>query len=476
MRERLTTAEEKDRRLSTCRCWVSEERLLVVSLVTTVMIWFAVEVGTLNASPMTAATYVSSQWTATVARIIDAEKSYLKGNTETYGTPKKAFIHIGTHKTSTTTIQFLICKAYTRNLLNLNNFTLPIPKRCGTCRDKMFSDVAEIIMLNTTTPESIKHQVPKFGWCTPERGDSILEQFFDGIADSSALSRNLIFSSERFSKLNGSGVLFLREALEKYGYRRENTRIIIYHRKIDSYIRSMFQQMRIRDNPFEAIFELTEDAFFPHGNISRLVENYGSVFGYKNLKLISYDNLVASNSSVGRHFFQHVLGIDPIKLNVIEDVLRYSLNKASIPLELHLLWSFVENTASLTRGKLPLFPITWKYNPNARDSANCLLRAMPTLKRNLGRLWRCTTLTNFAIAYETKLFKFLVDAGVELVNYNLHKENGGIETLVKSKPERLCRVHQYKWLGLSKKNRQSFISNAMEIASKCKLSARDETR
>lgn len=190
---------------------------------------------------------------------------------------RTAFVHIGTHKTGTTSIQELLAK----NARRLRHHGLLIPTA------------------GRSEPNSGHHNIAWELACDarfdPRLGT--LETVLAELAATPARTPDACISSEDFELLHGNAAALrrLRDGLEQIGF---TPRIIMYVRPQADYIESAYAEaVKAHDVAFDDFFEaiLAGGAFGPQlFCYDRLADELSAVFGRQNMLVRAYDAALPS--------------------------------------------------------------------------------------------------------------------------------------------------------------------------------------
>jgi hypothetical protein len=209
---------------------------------------------------------------------------------------KNLFLHIGTEKTGTTSLQNFL--ALNEELLNLNNFTY-----CCDPKKSYYEQIDPIINLgahyplsacfSTNCPDYIKES--KF-----KTSDIVLDELKKDLDDE---SKNVIISAEHFSSRVRSieDIFKLKTALSSH-----NVKVVVYIRPQYDLICSAYTTSVIsgRTDKFELSEACIGNEYF---NYELLIEPWGKVFGAQNIIIRDYKQLV--NNDI-RYDFIKIIGIE----------------------------------------------------------------------------------------------------------------------------------------------------------------------
>ena len=221
---------------------------------------------------------------------------------------KFIFIHIGPHKTGTTSIQWGLC--INQNTLKKAGCLVPRAGRLGPRSGGHHLLGQQLLAANDPAA------VPK-AWA----------DLLDEIA-LCAEDQNIILSAESFSLLDKARIRTLSRILDGF-----QVRIIIYLRRQDKLLQSLWAQrikrpvidfhqtftdyIRIKD------FSLGSMTSIEPGNYAQLVDNWASVFGFQNLDL-----RMMEKTSLKRHLFHDFLSACGVEG---ASALRLPTNRNEIP-------------------------------------------------------------------------------------------------------------------------------------------------
>lgn len=187
---------------------------------------------------------------------------------------KKLFIHIGTHKTGTTTFQHTL-KKHTPELLKDDGLQ---PVWMGK-----FSEYKSLASTKTNNP-------------------ILTENLYDFISDKTKNGTGFIISAEGLSGVSSNGVYSntgvvaktLKDATTNF-----EPQIIVMFRRQDELIQSLFTQKRHQgDHLSLAEFMASIDLNYLNYNV--FLEPWIDCFGYTNVHVLPYDRAVFSRYSVVR--------------------------------------------------------------------------------------------------------------------------------------------------------------------------------
>lgn len=206
---------------------------------------------------------------------------------------KKLYLHIGTHKTGTTAIQ--VFSAKNSDYLKENDCLYVETGR-------PVRENRKLVGHHLLPWYLIKHNVPKSYYGKYEKN---IEHLFSDLVDEIKTSKynHILISSEEFDKLNSEEI----EALKKY-FADFEVFIIIYLRRKDSYIESMYQTDVVYNSFNKTIYEFMNETKIPLKYFD-FVNKWQKVFGTKNVTVNVYCKKLLKDENVVVDFFNH-LGIE----------------------------------------------------------------------------------------------------------------------------------------------------------------------
>ena len=187
---------------------------------------------------------------------------------------KNIYLHIGLHKTGTTTIQSSLF--HHRSMWEEKGYCVP--------------SIAETYPYHHGLVEHWAHFGEKYrcGMTPDDSWDNVIDSI-----NSSELS-NAIISSEEFTNytVNESALEFIANKLEKY-----SIKIILFLRRQDDFVESAFKEIRKHRNisSFRVYWEEYQENPSVHLNYNYLVDMWRDVFGVKNVCLFDYQKLQLNN-------------------------------------------------------------------------------------------------------------------------------------------------------------------------------------
>jgi len=169
---------------------------------------------------------------------------------------KKVYLHIGQHKTGTTSIQHF-CSKNSEALLSLGYQFNPNVRYHHNIAFKLLED-------------NLKN----------------LEAFANVVNNSSV--NNHILSSEVFCKCDSKQMKHIRRLFKK---KKVDLKIIVYLRKQDKAIESIYTQLLKNDKIKVSIQEYLNTNKFERLHYGSFLDNWLEVFGRKNLSVVCFDNV-----------------------------------------------------------------------------------------------------------------------------------------------------------------------------------------
>lgn len=233
---------------------------------------------------------------------------------------KRVIIHIGLHKTGSTSIQKAL-KGYKKNGVKSISFK---------------EENHSIPMYTIFSENRYNYHIWKNQGLSKDDIDKKRDEYFDILESEFKInnSETLIISAEDLSVLNNSEVKALSEFLKS---QHVVTTIICYVREPLSWVTSAAQQQTKMGRPITV-----EDSIYK----SRL-ENYIQYFGKNNIRIFEYQKTIESDISIVSHFSK-ILSIDlkdPHKKNQsispLQFSLIYCLNKLNLQSKRRPTWNAI---------------------------------------------------------------------------------------------------------------------------------------
>lgn len=225
---------------------------------------------------------------------------------------KTVYIHIGTHKTGTTAIQKFSAEKYER-LLDLDIY---YPKISRPIINKI-SNGHHLLPWYL-----IGHPVPdKYYGEYYNKKSSLFTSLIENIKLSSC--QNIILSSEEFDRLNRVEIKKLKEYFVDF-----NIKIIVYLRRKDSYIESMYQTDVISNVEKNNINEYIKNVPVPL-NYYKFIMDWKNIFGEDNISVNFYCKKSLQSNDIVVDFYSK-LGVNIA--NFIDFNISREVNK-SVPFQ-----------------------------------------------------------------------------------------------------------------------------------------------
>lgn len=225
---------------------------------------------------------------------------------------KTLYIHIGTHKTGTTAIQKFSVDKF-EELLALDIY---YPKISRPTINKI-SNGHHLLPWYL-----IGHPVPdKYYNEYHDKKSSVFPSLIEDIKSSSC--QNIIISSEEFDRLNSKEIEQLKAYFDEF-----NIKIIVYLRRKDTYLESMYQTDVISNNEKNNISEYIKNVPIPL-NYYNFITDWKNTFGEENLLINFYCKKSLKSNDIVVDFYSH-LGIN------VEEMIQADETKkinASVPFQ-----------------------------------------------------------------------------------------------------------------------------------------------
>lgn len=276
--------------------------------------------------------------------------------------PKKVILHIGLHKTGSTSIQASMKE--NQSVLQENGIFYPLIPING----KYFPNHSFMLFSLFSDNPVNYHMNQKFGFTTVEQVNELNNYYRSSIIDSINQSNcnTVILSAEDVSSLNINQVEDLKKFFTYHLGQDTEFKVIIYFRHLCDYVQSVIQQ-RVKDGGWEKLL-LNE---LKNGKLSGLrdrVEKFITVFGKNNIEAFKFEDAINQPGSISGQFSRDVLGI-----NIEHKDLQHS-NK-SLSYEAYLIHNKVNSSD-------PLY-IKGKINPKRRSDDLLPIVKLPGQKLNL---------------------------------------------------------------------------------------------
>lgn len=185
----------------------------------------------------------------------------------------KLFIHIGTHKTGSTTIQNALLKNY-RSLRKENIIYLP--------DRKLFKQLMTLKHIDEKIIDDIRAKLKIILRCYKIKDTTRFVLSQEGLSGDPGFGNDLSFAGYKNAEIIAESLSRITENLD--------VEIIIYIRRQDTFIESLYTQ-RIHEGGYDSfndfLTRLPEDAF----NWEFLLNSYSKHFGKENINLRIYDKL-----------------------------------------------------------------------------------------------------------------------------------------------------------------------------------------
>ena len=225
---------------------------------------------------------------------------------------KTVYIHIGTHKTGTTAVQKFSAENSTE-LLELGIY-YPTISRPTINKISVGHHLLPWYIINHPVPGTFYGEYDK-------KREFLFPELISNI--NSSACNHIVLSSEEFDRLNENEIKKLREYFKEF-----NVKIIIYLRRKDSYIESMYQTDVVYNNYDNTISEYMKVMTMPQ-NYYQFVKNWQDVFAIENVNINFYCKKALKSNDIIVDFY------DKIGFN-IEDILNEPEKRAinsSVPFQ-----------------------------------------------------------------------------------------------------------------------------------------------
>ena len=234
----------------------------------------------------------------------------------------RAVVHIGPHKTGSSSIQEAMCR--NEEFLRAHGWVLPICRHCGPCSAKVFVHIPSEIR-----PESVSNSRRTPGCDLPCTRDAILAQ----------QNASIFLSSEELDKLHVAGVQVLAGLLANF-----SVTVVAFQRDKLATVASIYTEISkgsLDPNSFfDYIFRRGErqrgdgEKLDPGLYLDRVLATYSEVFGQENVVVVSYDGLRDKGIQPFQFIVREVLGIT----DVTEQQPSHNVNQGPVhgPQAVHL--------------------------------------------------------------------------------------------------------------------------------------------
>lgn len=268
-------------------------------------------------------------------------KNFIKNMINKDKTKQTIHLHIGTHKTGTTSLQ----KFLSTNVDLLKKSDILYPK-AGWYH---YSQHLLAFHLRKATPNDIE-----------SISDTVWDDLYDEIKKSKL--NNIILSSEIFALFNKKQIETLKEKLLNY-----DVKIYLYLRRQDEFFESIYNQQakEWRNSRKEPISHFMNQMIklYPHFNYFILVGNWIRVFEKDNVFIRPYNKEISSDTITD---FTNLLNIDRDKFKNIKNENKSVSSKA---LEMVRLSKFIENDIELRK---KVFVLANEVFPSSKNNTNSL--------------------------------------------------------------------------------------------------------
>lgn len=237
---------------------------------------------------------------------------------------KTIFLHIGTHKTGTTAVQVF----GVQNAKELIKRGVYYPRAARPV-------IRGVSFGHHLLPWYVlKHPIPDSYWGDlASNKEIVFQHLFEEVGKSEC--NKILISSEEFDTLSEKQINTLRDFLSDF-----DVKVIVYLRRKDSYVESMYQTMVIHGQESRHISEIINRNFRCPLNYFDFVEKWRAAFGLKNVCVRLYCREALDAEDIVVDFYNRV-GIDVRDL--ISDEGQLEVN-TSVPLH------YVALVAMLRRG------------------------------------------------------------------------------------------------------------------------------
>lgn len=194
----------------------------------------------------------------------------------------RIYIHIGTHKTGTTSIQYYL--NYRKDEMLAQGILVP---DAGKTSDSVYSG---------------NHRL---AWAVDLRKGETTTESWDQLAEimNSVVHEKTVISSEAFCKLSIDKVRQVKELLKGH-----EVFIIVYFRNYKTYIRAIYSQV-IKDHTETRSFPRYINSTGDWMNYDRILRNWGGNFGYDHLVVRVYDEVISKDNILSD--FCRIIGFIP---------------------------------------------------------------------------------------------------------------------------------------------------------------------
>ena len=226
---------------------------------------------------------------------------------------KTVYIHIGTHKTGTTAVQKFSAD-HTKELIKLGIF-YPYISRPAIANISIGQHLLPWYLTNHPVPDDYYGQYA-------DKKESIFPSLIAAIKSSEC--EKIILSSEEFDRLNFEQVKILKDYFEEL-----DVKIIIYLRRKDSYLETMYQTNVVHGEESRNIVDALKNMDIPL-DYFEFVKKWQDIFGEKNVYIYFYCKDILKANDIIIDFYDH-LGVD------VEEMVKKSATNnrinASIPFQ-----------------------------------------------------------------------------------------------------------------------------------------------
>ena len=272
-----------------------------------------------------------------------------------YKSKKKILLHVGLHKTGSTSIQ----DGMKKNFDAVSNKCILYPM-IPIKGEKYSNHSFMLYSMFCDTPEKY-HMNQKFNCGTKEKSEK-LNNYYSEILTSEINKKNndlIVLSGEDVSSLTKENIESMKTFFIDNADFDIEFEIVIYVRHLCDYIQSVIQQ-RVKDGGWEELL-LTELQSNKIGQVKNQIDKFVRVFGLENIRIYKFEDAISHSHGIVGHFFNQAL--DLIDLGSFD--LSEAHSNRSISYESYLIHSIINkkeplyNQGSLNERRSPhdLYPL-----------------------------------------------------------------------------------------------------------------------
>jgi len=341
----------------------------------------------------------------------------------------RAYVHIGPHKTASTSIQYYFCNRRAEHA-EAFNLTMPLPEGCTATECVKYFAASAIISewikalacanansypcpnpnpnpdLNPSSLQALQQaeyspQIPSAAveldagkniwdrWAQCELGGmegGSIARLRQSLAQSQG---DVWISSEEFDGVSPWQVRYLADILSGY-----DVQIIMFYRSKLDHLMTTYVELNKGREVMQTLpkFLALDDNVHVGLRLRGLVEAYGDAFGYGNVHVISFEGAMAAGLSVEDIVLDDIMmvGESEQRQKLAQQKVKRQFRNRSMNVSVLSAWSFIQEIAMW---KAPGTPQPWApVSPGGTQRQDCLERISEQVIRELGSGWQCSKL------------------------------------------------------------------------------------